>query len=1201
MMGTTGSAFAQNNSNIINDLFNFAIKQTLQAEQRKQQMQQQQAQIIQVQTALQQLGFYNKTIDGVWGRGTEAGVMAYRRAFNLPQGEFTENDLQGLLSRAAQGWRDADEIRRAQVGGFGNRSELLQAERGGFQNRAQSQSALRDGFSDAKSYEAYRRSGFADPNSYRMARAGGFNNEKEYSSAAKLGFSTANEYNAFLRSGYRTKAAYDDALAKRQRIAANKEECTKSSENADWVTADKACRIAANANPDDPVIAAYAEAANTALEKQRNDLVAARDTALETLNTLLSNPEKLEFNSLEVKIAAARNRLDEIVGHLALVELQQDFDACAVAVAGEDWVNAKTVCGAALIRARSNPAHTEVVVSIADELVDMKSIADANAKDEAEKAAQERQRLALQSAKERGNELVEDVTAYSSRGNKFSDGLAVARALVGVRKALEGEDAATIEKYSNALSDLVDAEKSFVADIAEQKHAVKQAEIASAMAARNGAEQIDAFLKEYVSRNLMADNIGQLLELQSDLDEVLTGGNASQIATALAHAQEVVRSQGLTDQLGSFVASASASVVSGDDLARNQAATKAQSVQSKTAEKQASDMVAEVEDHSRAGGQFDDPIRVGKALVALRKALTLGELDTVLKANETMEAALRIEAEFLAARERRRAASTESRQNALVLAGEAGKSYNAFLLDYIARNLSVSTIDKLIVLQDRLDTALSSADWQQVMLANSAVEEYFIQNELQEDYIKFSDAQNAREESAAKLATAQNGITLNPVNQALLDGSDGEILLLQNKSNGAPNLAANLLGQLTFDNATAAVCWLNPIPNISTATLLADQKMRDLGVRNFIGKDMCGADYLAKADLVLVERGAFLRRSATDARPVILDFEQGKLAILLKISATDVAAFQSRQKATADKLKAQIDAEEVDGYSLVYLSAGNGDICVSTPSDMLAHQNLLSSQTEALSFYFQQGIPGMSSYTPDRAFVLAQRNLCAGIYADMKAMKIILAGLDREGIPHLLTPVWFSQLAYKDAFAKIDETKQQREARLLAQRQRAHAEAELQAQQDQTAEKLRKAKQENMRSETRDAAMGALKSLRDTTLIFLDQSGSSNFARLFPSTASIKRSLIADRWKITDKDITMFDYGTGIWRGRRVEAFLGRVEYRSENAVLGQYREDCAIVGYLIDTEFNQLRDSIETVCVDDGPIKNWKSSHQFESGWFAP
>jgi len=1151
-----------------------------------------------VQSALKSLGFYQMTIDGDWGSGTRAAVAAYSKSFNLYIGEFNEQALLELEGYAAEGWRSIEEIDQARSGGFYSRQEMVRANEAGFSQRSIWVNAKQAGFDNANEFTIYQKSNFSSPADFLAAQNGGFSNSENYLAAKNLGFATAQEFQDFRASGYENKAEFD-AAAKTRRLAANAQlECEKTSANREWIAAGAACSLAKQFNPNNLTIAILSNTAQSSLGAEKKDFEAQLKISQEELSKLLANPNELEGKAFQDSLIHARERISELDANVAQIETYQENIKCSVAFNSDNWKQAALLCADGASRDVERRSKNESWSKLAASMNDMAAIAKRKLTEEAEIVAINRNKLALNSAKKRGQELINSVEDYSSRGNQFEAGLDMVRSLVALKAVMNSNEATLVEGAVNRLAELVKVDEGFVADQSAFIEASKQADIASALAAREGLEEVNLFLNNYVSSNLMADNIAQLLDLMDRVDSTLKLGNASQMTSALANADAILQRENLKGNLAEFVSNLGAVVVSQDTLQAQQARTLADNIEVQEAQNSALILVADVERYSIEGGSFSSPIKVAGALVKLRSVVDSQDIQIIINRTDALNDILQEEDEFNSVKQQRTINSAESRQNATVIAAEAGRSYSAFMVKYISENITSSNIGDMLDLQSQLEESLNNDDWQAIIIANTNIEDFLAKNNLSKEFINFVEAARSAKGDGVELSQAGNGIVINAANKELLEGNPNDILVLKNASGSSANIGKNLFGKLVFDNESANVCWLHKEPTASIASLLLEREINELGVSRVIKSPVCNKSLFENTDLILVQRGEFLELPVALARPAILAFEDGRLEQLAKITNDDVLSFQASLSQSVEILKAEIMTEEREGYGLISLPNGREGICMGTNTDLLAHSNLLYGQGEILGLYFS-GNTDLLPVNLERAFVMAQRQLCSGIYSDAAGMKLLLSGLERENIPHLLVPLWFETSAYDASVAAIEETEKQRKARLLAQRQKAESEAELRSQQERTDEKLRLARQEKSRDENRDAAMGNLKILTDTSYSFYEGE-LSEFAQLFPQSAALKNQQGADKWNLTDKSIKLVDFGTAIWRSRRVSAILAEVRYNSENAVLGQYREDCIIVGYLIDDEFGLVRDSVEAPCSVSSTINDWKISHKFESGWFA-
>ena len=85
--------------------------------------------------------------------------------------------------------------------------------------------------------------------------------------------------------------------------------------------------------------------------------------------------------------------------------------------------------------------------------------------------------------------------------------------------------------------------------------------------------------------------------------------------------------------------------------------------------------------------------------------------------------------------------------------------------------------------------------------------------------------------------------------------------------------------------------------------------------------------------------------------------------------------------------------------------------------------------------------------------------------------------------------------------------------------------------------------------------------------------------------------------RVTD----IVDYGTSEYQARVLETVFIKASIKIKNADIGKYENDCYVLGYQIDTEFNRIRDAYESSCDgSDARILRWKRNHQYLSKWQA-
>ena len=179
-----------------------------------------------IQSALERLGFYTRGIDGLFGPGTRQAVAAYRRSFDFPGGDgLSDAELSTLERIARSGFRDGNELRRADAAGFKQRDEWELFVASGSSDPALYREALSAGFTDTQSFEQAR-----DKAKRQVAikaaiiEAGDRRAQTEILREAERQAESEREKAALARR----KAAIEDAIAKaRERRMAEPDEQTR--------------------------------------------------------------------------------------------------------------------------------------------------------------------------------------------------------------------------------------------------------------------------------------------------------------------------------------------------------------------------------------------------------------------------------------------------------------------------------------------------------------------------------------------------------------------------------------------------------------------------------------------------------------------------------------------------------------------------------------------------------------------------------------------------------------------------------------------------------------------------------------------------------------------------------------------------------------------------------------------------------------
>lgn len=239
----------------------------------------------------------------------------------------------------------------------------------------------------------------------------------------------------------------------------------------------------------------------------------------------------------------------------------------------------------------------------------------------------------------------------------------------------------------------------------------------------------------------------------------------------------------------------------------------------------------------------------------------------------------------------------------------------------------------------------------------------------------------------------------------------------------------------------------------------------------------------------------------------------------------------------------------------------------------------------------------------DRAFTGIQKLNCGAVYADHANLKLLIEGLQRAAIEFDVVPLWVESAEIDVELQRLADRQSQNQKAIASRQQEIAAQAALDAERASASEVVRAKAETQLRQRFAQEANAAFGELSKTGEAFFRHSDSApySFTALFPQIAQRQAQLDEEGWELDQFNSAMIDYGTAEWKGRRAEVVFAEMRVRSKNRMRGEYAEDCFAVGYLIDAEFNLIRDPVESECGKfTGAISSWKTGRSFESRWIV-
>ncbi|MBZ9774068.1 hypothetical protein [Mesorhizobium sp. CO1-1-8] len=596
--------------------------------------------------------------------------------------------------------------------------------------------------------------------------------------------------------------------------------------------------------------------------------------------------------------------------------------------------------------------------------------------------------------------------------------------------------------------------------------------------------------------------------------------------------------------------------------------------------------------------ELTKPLDVAKAFVALKQQKDATDFRPIDQALTHLEELLGAEADFQKFLEGKRVSEDIAKTNARATAEAEIRRMEAFIEQYVARNLLSDNVAELLALQSSLADARDSGQDSRILNgqkeAKAALERLGL-SEMLAAYVPASE-----EKKPTDVQKARNGLALTAENRSLLEGDPKDILLLGNFTPKAPHLVLDLLGKTAFDGGVANYCWQGGAPVTPDIETRVVEALRRVGAEKVSAAANCNGTPMLGQDVIVLERGRFLQSDVVQASTLVEAFEKQDLKLLELIAWADVGNESQRDAQTAEEIKKEITAGLRSGFGFVKLDNGADGLCVAGKQETLTlHLHLFASKSSALARYLRSDVsPSVMSL--ERAFVGIQKQDCGLVYAEAADLKQLLQALDKAHITYAVLPVWMDDQEVAAAQKAIGEAEAAGQREIAAKQQQQEAQQTVAAKQAKDAEAVRAKAEADLRARYSEEAKAAFNRLSGMGEAYIrGHAADGDFASLFPSIAQWKNDRLKDGWEVEDYDGTLLDYGTANWQGRRAEAVFVQIIAKSKNALRGEYAQDCFAIGYLIDDEFSRLRDPVAATCASSSEqLSTWQTSRAFESRW---
>lgn len=450
-----------------------------------------------------------------------------------------------------------------------------------------------------------------------------------------------------------------------------------------------------------------------------------------------------------------------------------------------------------------------------------------------------------------------------------------------------------------------------------------------------------------------------------------------------------------------------------------------------------------------------------------------------------------------------------------------------------------------------------------------------------------------RIDEAARLAKA-----ITAKSRFLIEGGRGDLIILYNDSGKAPSVVRNLRGELVFEDGRAAACLFHaPLSDVFLNRQIRDRSAA-LGAKLALPLATCGANDLAKQDLIFAERERLLREPV-DRMVTLVEAVNGNLFAQLEvIDAGALATVKQAEAAKATAVEALVRGRTGEGFGLLVVPNTSSALCQVTTDAAEAHAAILARLMDRIG----DELPGTPVVTPtsaDGAFIAVKRGACGAVYASSVDLAALSDAMTRDSLTYRYLPLWIEPAEVAQMRDGIEQDKTRSAAQIFARQRELDERKKLDREKEKDENARREVQERALRAQYGERARFFEQTFGDEARNFATGDQPDNFVARYPKLAGHYKAQREDRWEFMSIETRILDYGTAQYKNRPLETALVTTRVRMRNRIKGEYQDVCYVTGYVNDAEFGVTREPFGELCDEVGPkIARYKQGEHFTSRW---
>ena len=813
-------------------------------------------------------------------------------------------------------------------------------------------------------------------------------------------------------------------------------------------------------------------------------------------------------------------------------------------------------------------------------------------------------------------EIIDAIESYMKEGQKFLDVRGISRGFAELKEAISSGENLAISIAN--IKKVYETDEAFREFFGREKRATEVAEAEALKEASDRVLTLTGFIAEIVDENPLLPNIKLLWEADDTAKDLLARGDTALILGFYSEAMDLLTQMSLKKDYDSYLARVELESKS-ETVAKTKAEARMKQLSIDNLRKQGDRLIEDIEKFEQENEfTLSTNIRLARLMSAYESVPKDNdeEEDKLSEAIRLLRLAVKGDQAFQDFRVREIGFRAAKESDSLALAYDEAKFLINFIETEISKNLSKKVLrSTLIGILDLVKSAVTERNSKTLLIAIDEGKRNL--DNLNLDLLKKFNSYKASigvNSQLKAIITATNGLAITALNTDILSGDKRDIIALENKTGGAPNILRDLLGTIVFSDNKASICWAGKPAKIGLAEGAVINSLKGMGVSKIGAIESCEKDKFGDVDIILLKRGTFLTQNLDYAAKLVQWFEKEDLMILDTWFWEDFEEKMLADKNKSNKNLKGLNEGVLNGYGFIKLNNSSQDLCtvIDNPTDENIHEVYLNAKIDEIELWISK-IETQKNSTKEKTFARAQKGTCRIIYASAEDLKNLISGLNEQAIPFELSSLWVTQEALGIIENKLTQKKITEERDLVRLRQEIEAEETLREELLKNAAIEANKKQAELRSEYSQEANGAINRIRylldagfrPGEFVYKKSSEELfetelSFNRTFTKTARWWRIKESSLWELSEYSFEIFDYGTADWQGRRLETITGELNLKIKNPALGKRDKKCLLISVMIDDEFNFLRDSNETNCSNKQVILYWQKARNFESRWVA-